>query len=52
MRRYQPVFAIYLQSGPGDERRGDTNTSIILPYVSLMLLLSIVAFTCLYYRAG
>ena len=42
----------YLESGSGDERRGDTNTSITLTYVSLMLLLSIVAFTCLYYRIG
>ena len=42
----------YLESGPGDERRGNTNNSIILPYVILMLLRSIVAFVCLYYRIG
>ena len=38
--------------GPSDERRGDTNTSTILTYISLMLLLSVVAYACLYYRIG
>ena len=42
----------YLDSGPSDEMRRDTNNAILVAYVILMFLLSSLAFTCLYSKAG
>ena len=42
----------YLDSEASDERRLDSSTFIILIYLSLVLLLSFAAFTCLYYQIG
>lgn len=42
----------YLDSGPSDEIHRDANNSILVVYVILMLLLSSLAFTCLYCKAG
>jgi hypothetical protein len=46
------IFAAirYLESEASNERRCDSSTFIILIYLSLMLLLSFAALTCLYYR--
>ena len=42
----------YLDSGPCDEIGRDTNNAILVTYVILMFLLSSLAFTCLYCKAG
>ena len=42
----------YLDSEPPDEIRRDTNNAILVAYVILMILVSSLAFTCLYFKAG
>ena len=42
----------YLDSGSDTESDVDSKISILFIYISLMLILSFVAFTCLYCIAG